>query len=603
MVSKILTVTVPNDPVQVIEVQVPGSSGPAGPPGPPGPSDIISIGTITTGAPGSQASATISGATPNRQLNLTIPQGPQGNPGPATALTIGTINTLAEGQSATATITGTAPNQTLNLSIPRGYGVRSGGASGDVLTKLSATDYDTGWVQATRDNVANTIVKRDSTGDSIFRQVVASWVNISNAPSAANDATRKDYVDDKAKRPGAVWSSSNTSNTQNGYWWKIGTLTITSQFADANLLLSITAVGSGSGNAQHARIHWRAKQQNALGQAPTTSLTVVESITNGSNAFGQNQFMTLVESNTASSTVISLWVSNPEGYSVLYAHEESFQTSSSAATFAYAASNQAGVAALPAGTQISAVARESSAGLANTVALRDSGGHITFNTVSLDGPAPTQAYHATRKDYVDALGTASTTPNTIVRRDAAGGSVFAYLDVNNAPTAPANLTRKDYVDALGVSTATANTIARRNGNGDFAVNLLDLSTAPTQVYHATRKDYVDGQVATKAARQLAKNSVTASYTVVAGDATDTILHSTSATAITITLPQDTAATISQEISIPWRQYGAGQITFAAGTGATLVSRGSVFKSAGQYAEGLLTKVAANTWLLSGDIVA
>jgi hypothetical protein len=95
--------------------------------------------------------------------------------------------------------------------------------------------------------------------------------------------------------------------------------------------------------------------------------------------------------------------------------------------------------------------------------------------------------------------------------------------------------------------------------------------------------------------------VTANYTLVAGDASGTVLHSTAASAVTITLPQDTDATIAQESAIPWRQYGAGQITFAAGTGATLVSRGSVFHSAGQYAEGTVTKVAASTWLLSGDI--
>lgn len=107
----------------------------------------------------------------------------------------------------------------------------------------------------------------------------------------------------------------------------------------------------------------------------------------------------------------------------------------------------------------------------------------------------------------------------------------------------------------------------------------------------------------KAARTLTKNSVSTSYTLVAGDVTDVIIHSTAAGAINITVPQDSAATIAQEIAIPWRQYGAGQLTFVAGTGATLISRGSVFKSAGQYAEGVLTKVAANTWLLSGDIVA
>lgn len=107
----------------------------------------------------------------------------------------------------------------------------------------------------------------------------------------------------------------------------------------------------------------------------------------------------------------------------------------------------------------------------------------------------------------------------------------------------------------------------------------------------------------KTARQLTKTTITGNYTIVAADALDKILHSTAGGAITVTLPQDSAATIAQEVPLPWRQYGAGQITFAAGSGATLLSRGSVFKSAGQNAEGVVTKVAANTWLLSGDITA
>jgi hypothetical protein len=97
-----------------------------------------------------------------------------------------------------------------------------------------------------------------------------------------------------------------------------------------------------------------------------------------------------------------------------------------------------------------------------------------------------------------------------------------------------------------------------------------------------------------------KLPVTGNYTLTAADA-DMVLHVTSATAVTITLPSDAAAVIGQEATIPWRQYGAGQVTFAAGSGATAVSRLSAFRSAGQYAEGVVTKVAANTWLVSGDL--
>ena len=61
-----------------------GPIGPTGPTGPTGPAGIdgetpsITIGTVTTGDPGTEASATITGTTPNFILNLTIPQGPTG---------------------------------------------------------------------------------------------------------------------------------------------------------------------------------------------------------------------------------------------------------------------------------------------------------------------------------------------------------------------------------------------------------------------------------------------------------------------------------------------------------------------------------------------
>ena len=45
----------------------------------------FTIGTVTTGAPGSQASASITGTSPNFILNLTIPQGATGPTGPTGA--------------------------------------------------------------------------------------------------------------------------------------------------------------------------------------------------------------------------------------------------------------------------------------------------------------------------------------------------------------------------------------------------------------------------------------------------------------------------------------------------------------------------------------
>ena len=70
-----------------------GATGPTGPTGPTGltgeigatgptgadaPTPTLTIGTVTTGDPGTEASATITGTAPDFVLNLTIPQGPTG---------------------------------------------------------------------------------------------------------------------------------------------------------------------------------------------------------------------------------------------------------------------------------------------------------------------------------------------------------------------------------------------------------------------------------------------------------------------------------------------------------------------------------------------
>ena len=144
--------------------------GPTGPTGPAGPA-TITVGTTTTGVPGTDALVTNVGTDENVILDFTIPEGEIGPTGPAGAigptgpageigptgpageigptgpageigptgpageigptgpagidgetptLTIGTVTTGAPGTDAEATITGTAPNFVLNLTIPQG---------------------------------------------------------------------------------------------------------------------------------------------------------------------------------------------------------------------------------------------------------------------------------------------------------------------------------------------------------------------------------------------------------------------------------------------------------------------------------------------------
>ena len=93
-----------------------------------------------------------------------------------------------------------------------------------------------------------------------------------------------------------------------------------------------------------------------------------------------------------------------------------------------------------------------------------------------------------------------------------------------------------------------------------------------------------------------------SYTLVASDAGKNVTLSNAA-AITLTVPQDSAAAIAIGTYIDLYQLGAGQVTVVAGTGATLRVSGLTAKARAQYSRLGLQKVSANTWSLFGDLAS
>ena len=79
-----------------------GEKGDTGAKGADGQTPNISIGTVTTGAAGTNASATITGTTPNLTLNLTIPKGDKGDKG-AVGTVSKKVKTLTSASSVTLT--------------------------------------------------------------------------------------------------------------------------------------------------------------------------------------------------------------------------------------------------------------------------------------------------------------------------------------------------------------------------------------------------------------------------------------------------------------------------------------------------------------------
>jgi hypothetical protein len=125
-------------------------------------------------------------------------------------------------------------------------------------------------------------------------------------------------------------------------------------------------------------------------------------------------------------------------------------------------------------------------------------------------------------------------------------------------------------------------------------------TNTTQV--ATTAFVAAGVASLVALAQTVNAQTGTTYTLVTADA-GKLVTLNNGSAITLTVPQDSDATIAVGTYIDLYQLGAGQVTVAAGTGATLRTSGLTAKARAQYARLGVQKVAADTWSLFGDLAA
>ena len=93
---------------------------------------------------------------------------------------------------------------------------------------------------------------------------------------------------------------------------------------------------------------------------------------------------------------------------------------------------------------------------------------------------------------------------------------------------------------------------------------------------------------------------TAAYTLELTDA-GKLIALTADTALTVTVPANSAAAFPIGTEIELAQLGAGAVTVAAAEGVTVHSLDNSVKLAGQYAAACLKKIAADTWLLGGAL--
>ncbi len=119
---------------------------------------------------------------------------------------------------------------------------------------------------------------------------------------------------------------------------------------------------------------------------------------------------------------------------------------------------------------------------------------------------------------------------------------------------------------------------------------------------AAGDDGADGAAGARSTAQAINAQTGTTYTLVAADAGKLVTLSNSEV-ITLTVPQDSAATLAIGTTVDLMQLGEGELFFAAGTGATLLRGGETFSARAQYSRLLLQKISANTWVVYGDLAA
>lgn len=164
-----------------------GEVGPTGNQGTPGSAATVSVGTVTTGSAGSSVTVTNSGTSSAAVLDFAIPRGDPGNVGPrgadgaAATLTVGTVTSLAPGSTPTVTNAGTSNAAILNFGLPttgtRFWSCQPGIGDG---SNTIATGTYTQWT--CRNDTGSTVTL---TGISCIADAGSSTVSMTNGADAA----------------------------------------------------------------------------------------------------------------------------------------------------------------------------------------------------------------------------------------------------------------------------------------------------------------------------------------------------------------------------------------------------------------------------------
>lgn len=180
-----------------------------------------------------------------------------------------------------------------------------------------ATAANSGWIElASADDGNEPVYVRQYTG--VFSSIKRTATLLDSSgntsfPGVVTAPTFKGALAGNADTASSLYkySSGNTGSSNSGYWYKLASTSVSTQYANNNLHFSIYDSNHGGDQSDFFEGIARLKQQAAMGSAPSYSVRCL-----GRYGLTTSNVKIVITANTASSTVAELWVQIPKSYTI-----------------------------------------------------------------------------------------------------------------------------------------------------------------------------------------------------------------------------------------------------------------------------------------------
>lgn len=298
---------------------------PSGPVGPPGPPNVLTVNSVTTGAPGTLVSFEINGDSPEQTVDVTIPRGDTGAKGDKGDQGIQGIQGIQgvpgetpslRGLSVTSQAIGTGSKTfaiapSMNVAFPVGATVKAQGAA--------AANYMVGVVtSATTTSVTINVTEVGGSG------TFASWTLTLGAYRGADGTGQVNTVNGVSPTGGNVdvkrlRLSANTATSGDGLWQgkyaKLATIRCNGAYNGTTMSFALSPGATAASGMSTALFSIRIRNTNV--PLPGTPIAMEVFVQAGAGSSAVMDSVKLINTvNDATGSTYELWIQAPSNYVV-----------------------------------------------------------------------------------------------------------------------------------------------------------------------------------------------------------------------------------------------------------------------------------------------